>query len=283
MSQNPFIEVYLYLLNLNVKCGWHLNMKTYLPFAFTVDIWTKSVNYKRWGQKYELNRKLELLFAQDRNDDTMASIIYTRLQLNFEIDKEEVFWEQRSRVQWLRSEDKNTSFFFRVATTRERKNCILRLQRDDGTEASAEAEIKDLATSYFMNLFTSGGMGDVAHLISGIKPSITDEMNVALNKLYTVDEVFVALSDMGPNKAPGFDGFPAIFFQHYQHIVKTNVFDYCLSILNDGNDIEMANYTDIVLIPKLSNPSSMVDFRLISLCSVIYKIVEKSIANRIQG
>lgn len=74
-----------------------------------------------------------------------------------------------------------------------------------------------------------------------------------------------------------------MFFQRYWHIVQKHVVEYCLSILHDGKTLDLANNTDIVLIPKLPNPSNIVNFRPISLCSVIYKIVAKTIANRIQG
>lgn len=34
--------------------------------------WAKSMNYKRWGLKSELTRKLEELVAQERNDANVA-------------------------------------------------------------------------------------------------------------------------------------------------------------------------------------------------------------------
>ncbi|KAA3468942.1 reverse transcriptase [Gossypium australe] len=88
---------------------------------------------------------------------------------------------------------------------------------------------------------------------------------------------------MGPTKAPGIDGFPAIFFQRYWHIVGNAVIDYCLGVLNDKKSMEDFNKTDIVLIPKTSNPTKMINFRPINLCTVVYKVIAKAIVNRLQN
>ncbi|KAA3466579.1 reverse transcriptase [Gossypium australe] len=87
---------------------------------------------------------------------------------------------------------------------------------------------------------------------------------------------------MGPTKALGPDGFPALFFQWYWHIVGKDVTKFCLGILNTDQGFEQLNSTDIVLIPKTQNPITLASFRPISLCSVLYKIVTKVIANRLQ-
>ncbi|KAG8474103.1 hypothetical protein CXB51_033612 [Gossypium anomalum] len=43
------------------------------------------------------------------------------------------------------------------------------------------------------------------------------------------------------------------------------------------------NETIIVLVPKISEPSDMTNFRPISLCRVFYKIIAKTLANRLKG
>ncbi|KAA3473633.1 reverse transcriptase [Gossypium australe] len=92
------------------------------------------------------------------------------------------------------------------------------------------------------------------------------------------EDIQKALKGMGPIKAPGFDGFPALFFQKYWHIVGKDVETSCLG----GRDFESTNRIDIVLIPKSSHPKNLVDFRPISLCTILHKLVAKTIANRLQ-
>lgn len=74
----------------------------------------------------------------------------------------------------------------------------------------------------------------------------------------------------------------ASFFQKNWGIVGRDVVGACLSILNGGNSIASWNTTNVCLIPKVKNPKRVSNLRPISLCNVIYKIVTKSLANRLK-
>lgn len=124
-------------------------------------------------------------------------------------------------------------------------------------------------------------MGNLSHLLTGININISSDINTALLATYTTEEVYSALKGMGPTKALGCDGFSALFFQKFWHIMGKDVETFCLGILNDGKDFDSLNLTDIVLIPKTPNPTILVNFSHISLCIVIYKIVAKTIANQL--
>lgn len=166
---------------------------------------------------------------------------------------------------------------------RKRTNTINRLDNDEGQRITEEAEINEIATQYFQKLFSTNGVGDFSHLLTGIENSISPDTNKTILESFTAEEIFLAVKGMGATKAPGHDGFPTLFFQKYWGIVGKDIGNLCLEVLNNGKGVEELNLTRITLILKNSNPTNLANFRPISLCTVIYKIIAKAIANRLQG
>lgn len=83
-------------------------------------------------------------------------------------------------------------------------------------------------------------------------------------------------------KSLGSDGMPPLFFQTYWTDVGMDITQAVLSCLNSGSILKSINHTFITLIPKVNHSNIVSDFRPISLCNVIYKIVSKVIANRLK-
>jgi len=92
-----------------------------------------------------------------------------------------------------------------------------------------------------------------------------------------------AMFQMHPLKSPGPDGFPSVFYQKNWDTVGRDVCWAMLSFLNGGDFDEGLNNTNIDLIPKVNSPSKLVDFKPISLCNVLYKLISKVLANQLKS
>ena len=62
-------------------------------------------------------------------NETVAKEMAALIELLLE--QEEVHWLQRSRANWLRHGDRNTTFFHQFATARRKKNMIKKLRVDN--------------------------------------------------------------------------------------------------------------------------------------------------------
>ncbi|CAM8962468.1 unnamed protein product [Rhodiola kirilowii] len=107
-------------------------------------------------------------------------------------------------------------------------------------------------------------------------------MNSELLKEISEEEVKNAIFSMGPLKAPGIDGFPAIFYQKYWDKVKSSIMWEVNRFWLEGILDKELNRTLITLIPKKKEAIRMEDWRPISLCTVAMKVITKIIATRLQ-
>ncbi|KAL4310577.1 hypothetical protein GQ457_01G015360 [Hibiscus cannabinus] len=248
-----------------------------------LDRWFANLKKEKQVTIRSLKSRLADLNEQAVNDEVLGEITDIKLALNLESDKEELYWEQRARANWLKNGDRNTAFFHKFASQRKRKNRISDLVDSSGQTVSDEAGLHTIAKEFFQDIFSSQRVSNMENLLDGVSPCITSNMNKALLRDFTREEVFHALQSMSPLKASGKDGLGAIFYQRFWHIIGIDVANFCIDILRGSFPMANINETHIVLIPKVMNPQSMSQYRPISLCNVIYKIVSKMIVNRFQG
>lgn len=115
-----------------------------------------------------------------------------------------------------------------------------------------------------------------------LEKKVTPAMNELLLADLTNEEISVAMHQLPPIKAPGPDGFSAYFFQHNWGTVQVEVCNVVLHFFHTGVLDEHINETLIALIPKTLSPESAFEFRPISLCNVLYKLISKVLANRLK-
>ena len=142
--------------------------------------------------------------------------------------------------------------------------------------------MEGIILDYFETIFRSDKPSSFDACVRTITPKVTPDMNSAPCAEFCASEVWNALHQMHPTKAPGPNGMSPIFYQKYWDVVGANVIDCVLEILNTGVMPCGVNETYICLIPKTKAPRKISEYRPISLCNVIYKIVSKILANRLK-
>ncbi|MBA0697838.1 hypothetical protein Goari_021362 [Gossypium aridum] len=130
----------------------------------------KLIRRKRDRIKRELTNKLGELLGKERDDDTLEELIDAKIQLNLEIEKDEMFWEQRAKY-------------------------------EDGRVVVEETKMEKITQNYFQNLFSTSGTEVTDHILVGMLNCIFNEANLMLTKRHTVDEIVTALKGIGPTNA----------------------------------------------------------------------------------
>lgn len=75
-------------------------------------------------------------------------------------------------------------------------------------------------------------------MLEGIQPKVISKMNDLLLCPYTIEDVESALKSFHPTKALGPDGFSAVFYKKYWHIVGRSILECALAITNPKASIK---------------------------------------------
>lgn len=139
-----------------------------------------------------------------------------------------------------------------------------------------------IVESYFQDLFTSCNPVGVDEIMDCVQATITSQDNISLSKPILEDEVVAVVKQLDPIKSPGPNGFTGSFYQKFWTTISGDILGTVQSFFHSGRMLRKFNHTHIGLIPKVDNPRRMTQWRPISLCNVVYKIISKVLTNRLK-
>ncbi|GAV86030.1 LOW QUALITY PROTEIN: hypothetical protein CFOL_v3_29464, partial [Cephalotus follicularis] len=185
--------------------------------------------------------------------------------------EEESFLRQKSWINWLKLGDSNNKFFHPAVTTLHHRNHIDRLQHLDG-RACNQDEVRTMAVEHF-----KGFLGQKCPIPSvnnlDYAKKLTAGQKATMGRSITDEEIKAVFWALNPDKAPGPDGFNGHFFRAVWDIIEKDMIAACRFFFEQPYMPKGLNATIITLVPKTKNASSIRDYRPISCCNFLYKVL----------
>jgi hypothetical protein len=103
-----------------------------------------------------------------------------------------------------------------------------------------------------------------------------------LEEPFTKEEIDSIIQQLPIDKSPGPDGFNGDFLKKCWPTLATDFYDLCRGFFDGNIYMRSINTSHIVLVPKKDNPTTVGDFRPISLLNSSVKLLTKILDNRLQ-
>ncbi|XP_011016272.1 PREDICTED: uncharacterized protein LOC105119785, partial [Populus euphratica] len=225
----------------------------------------------------------QTIFSNDRdNPQLLAEDKLLQQQFLHLKAAERQFFSQKLKFTFLKECDQGSSFFHALMSRKHWQNYIPAIHRSDGTITTSIDEVGTVFVDYFSHLL--GTSKDTLPLDSSViqhGPCLDANTHASLLAPFTDLDIKNVLFAIDDDKAPGPDGYSSCFFKKSWDVIGG---DFCRAVrdfFESGAMLKQINHSIIALIPKSTNSSFASDFRPISCCNVIYKVIAKLLAVRL--
>ena len=188
----------------------------------------------------------------------------------------------RSRVKWVEEGEKNTRYFYNLEKSRFKAKTVYKLINDQNQEVTSTKEILEMEREHYQNLY-SIEEGVCFKLENNTDIKVNNEERAEQNSKLEMKELSIALDSLKNGKCPGPDGLPAEFYKTFWVKLKP-VLHRIYSVSHSEKRLpESLRHGVLNLIPKGGKDARFLkNLRPITLLNTDYKIIEKTVSNRMQ-
>ncbi|XP_042964616.1 uncharacterized protein LOC122298830 [Carya illinoinensis] len=249
---------------------------------------------KKWNRevfgKVEVDLKVieEELLALENNvqqnytQDMEVELLRCKQKHLQYLHREEIMGCQKSRVKWICEGDENTAFFHASLRCKKKFKALESMILEDGSVLDSSEAVLEGPVDFFQQQLTTSAVSFEEPGMNLTTSIITEDDNQFLGRVPNLMEVKEALWSIPQDSSPGPDGFSASFFHHAWDIIKEDLLMLAIEFFEGKPLTTFFGATNIVLIPKVDDLRGFSQFRPISLCSIVYKILSKVLVNRLE-
>lgn len=201
--------------------------------------------------------------------------------LNFLSLKSSIGKKKRCMNRWMLLGEENTKFFQSIATERFRLNSISQIYDHSGQVVTLHDQKANMFFQSFesrMGISLSPSMSfNLMELFPN--PVILD----CLVDYFSTQEVDSLIKIIPPDKAPGPDGYNGFFLKKCWPIISQDFYRLAAHFHVCYTDLQPLNSSFITLVPKKPSPETVNDFKPISLMGISLKVLNKLMADHLQG
>ena len=157
---------------------------------------------------------------------------------------------------------------------------------DEGntTKESSDQKVLEGCQAFYQKLFTAkeNNVTLQDEFLTQFTARVSAESQAILNTLITLEELYQALLAMPPGKSPGQDGLTKAFYIRFWRLLGPDLLRVIQYAHTQGNLPETQRNAIISLLFKIGDPADLANWRAISLLNLDYKILTKTLANRLK-
>ncbi|GJY53051.1 RNA-directed DNA polymerase, eukaryota, reverse transcriptase zinc-binding domain protein [Tanacetum coccineum] len=196
-------------------------------------------------------------------------------------DEEKVL-RQKTKIQWLKDGDHNSTYFHNMLKGRKFRSRIKVVYDAQGNKFEGD----DIAFKFVDHFQKFLGSEDEVFLIDDLDSLFINKLDAqcAAHMIRPVlnDEIKLAMFSIEDDKAAGPDGFSSKFFKAAWSVVGSDLHGAVKEFFSSSKLLGEFNANLISFVPKLQTPLKITDYRPIACCNVVYKCINKVIMNRIK-
>ena len=188
----------------------------------------------------------------------------------------------RARFKYVNEVDTCSSFFFGMDKSKSRAKHISQIRLPSGEITENPSEINSHIHLFYKDLYSRVDTEEEACecLLRDI-PTLDPSDAKDCDRFFSLDELDVAVKQLGRDKSPGLDGLTSEFYTFFWPVLKDDILSVFNESIRAGSLPVSCRRAVVTLLPKKGDLLDIANWRPVSLLNTDYKLFAKVLANRL--